>query len=114
LERQRSSPRERGCPPDPDARDEGLRARYGAYALNRRAAEAITVRDAATGLLAEKGKQRAVILLGDLNDDPDAVTTQILHGLPGSEIGTAGYSHGDQGDGARLWNLAARIPEPER
>lgn len=95
-------------------RDEGLRARYGAYALNRRAAEAVTVRDAATGLLDGKGKERAVIVLGDLNDTPDAATTQILHGPPGSEIGTAGYGQDDQGDGARLWNLAARIPAAER
>jgi len=29
-------------------RDEALRARYGAYALYRRAAEAVTVRDTAT------------------------------------------------------------------
>jgi endonuclease/exonuclease/phosphatase family metal-dependent hydrolase len=95
-------------------RDEGLRARYGAYALYRRSAEAVTVRDAATGLLDGKGKQRAVIVLGDLNDEPAAATTQILYGPPGSEIGTVGYDQDDQGDGARLWNLAARIPEAER
>jgi len=95
-------------------RDEGLRARYGAYALYRRAAEAVTVRDAATGLLDGKGKQRAVIVLGDLNDEPAAATTQILYGPPGSEIGTVGYDQDDQGDGARLWNLAARIREAER
>ncbi|ODU05272.1 MAG: endonuclease [Pseudonocardia sp. SCN 72-86] len=95
-------------------RDEGLRARYGAYALYRRAAEAVTVRDAATGLLAGEGTERAVIVLGDLNDEPNAATTQILSGPPGSEIGTGGYDQPDQGDGARLWNLAARIPEADR
>jgi endonuclease/exonuclease/phosphatase family metal-dependent hydrolase len=95
-------------------RDEALRARYGVYALNRRAAEAATVRDAATTLLGGKGKERAVIVLGDLNDEPQAATTQILSGPPGSEIGTAGYDADDQGDGARLWNLAARIPAEQR
>jgi predicted extracellular nuclease len=90
-------------------RDEGLRARYGAYALGRRAAEAATVRDAATQLLDGQGKERAVMVLGDLNDEPGAATTQILYGPPGSEIGTRGYDTPDQGDGARLWNLSARI-----
>jgi len=71
-------------------RDEALRARFGAYALYRRAAEAVTVRDAATQLLDGKGQQRAVVVLGDLNDGPDAATTQILPGPPGSEIGTGG------------------------
>jgi endonuclease/exonuclease/phosphatase family metal-dependent hydrolase len=90
-------------------RDEALRARYGAYALYRRAAEAVTVRDTATKLLAGQGQQRAVIVLGDLNDGPEAATTQILPGPPGSEIGTGGYDQPDQGDGARLWNLYPRI-----
>lgn len=90
--------------------DEGLRARYGAYALYRRAAEAATVRDAATGLLDGKGTERAVIVLGDLNDEPAAATTQILYGPPGSEIGTAGYDQPDRGDNTRLWNLAPWIP----
>jgi endonuclease/exonuclease/phosphatase family metal-dependent hydrolase len=94
--------------------DEALRARYGAFALYRRAAEAVTVRSVATALLAGDGQNRAVIVLGDLNDEPEAATTQILHGPPGSEIGTGGYDQPDQGDGQRLWNLAPRIPEPER
>jgi endonuclease/exonuclease/phosphatase family metal-dependent hydrolase len=72
-------------------RDEGLRARYNAYALFRRAAEAVTVRDTAAQLVAGQGQQRAVVVLGDLNDGPDAATTQILPGPPGSEIGTGGY-----------------------
>jgi endonuclease/exonuclease/phosphatase family metal-dependent hydrolase len=93
--------------------DEGLRARYGAYALFRRAAEAATVRDAATQLLAGNGQERAVIVLGDLNDEPSAATTQILQGPPGSEIGTGGYDTPDQGDGARLWNLFPRIQPPD-
>ena len=95
-------------------RDENERARFGAYALNRRAAEAVTVRAVATALLDGQGQQRAVVVLGDLNDEPAAATTQILHGPPGSEIGTDGYGRPDQGNAARLWNLALRIPEPQR
>ena len=56
----------------------------------------------------------AVVVLGDLNDVPEAATTQILHGPPGSEIGTAGFDRPDQGDRQRLWNLAARIPADQR
>jgi hypothetical protein len=44
--------------------DEGERARYAAYALDRRAAEAATVRAAADVLLAGHGDERAVIVLG--------------------------------------------------
>lgn len=55
-----------------------------------------------------------MIVPGDLNDEPDAATTQLLHGPPGSEIGTGGFDQPDQGDGQRLWNLAARIPEAQR
>jgi len=95
-------------------RDEGERARVGAYALYRRAAEAVTVRAAATELLDGQGQQRAVIVLGDLNDEPLAATTQILVGPPGSELGTRGFDSPDQGDGQRLWNLARLIPEQRR
>ncbi len=94
--------------------DEGLRARYAVYALNRRAAEAATVRDYATRLLDGQGDQRAVLVLGDLNDEPEAATTQILLGPPGSEIGTGGFTQPDQGDGQRLWNLAPLIPAEQR
>jgi endonuclease/exonuclease/phosphatase family metal-dependent hydrolase len=98
-------------------RDEGLRARFGAFALNRRAAEAVTVRAAATALLtaaAGAGGEASVVVLGDLNDGPEAATTQILYGPPGSEIGTGGFDQPDQGDVQRLWNLAARIPQAQR
>jgi hypothetical protein len=59
-------------------------------------------------------KERRVIVLGDLNDVPEAATTQILHGPPGSEIGTGGFDDDDKGDGRRLWILALRIPENQR
>ena len=56
-----------------------------------------------------------MIVLGDLNDEPLAATTQILLGPPGSEIDTRGFDLDDAGDGQRLWNLAPRIlPEDRR
>ncbi|GAB2835588.1 nuclease [Actinoallomurus bryophytorum] len=95
-------------------RDEGERARYAAYALNRRTAEAVTVRALADRLLDAQGRTRPVMVLGDLNDEPQAATTQILLGPPGSELGTLGADRPDGGDASRLWNLAPRIPEDER
>lgn len=94
-------------------RDEGERARYAVYALHRRAAEAAAVRDATTRLL-DDGPGRRLVVAGDLNDEPDAATTQILLGPGGSEIGTPGFDRPDQGDAARLWNLAPLIPEAQR
>lgn len=91
-------------------RDEAERARL----LDRRATEAVTVRACADRLLEGHGDERAVIVLGDLNDELLAATTQILLGPPGSEIGTAGFDRPDQGDPWRLWNLAQQIPEERR
>lgn len=95
-------------------RDEGERARYGAYALHRRAAEATTLRALADVLLAGDGRERDVAVLGDLNDEAQAATTQILLGPPGSEIGTAGFDKADKGDAHRLWNVAPLIPVEQR
>ncbi len=95
-------------------RDEGERARFGAYALYRRTAEAVTVRRYGDELLDGEGRDRAVIVLGDLNDEPPAATTQILLGPPGSEIGTPGFASDDQGDAWRLWNVAPLIPAERR
>jgi len=95
-------------------KDEGERAQFAVYALNRRAAEAAAVRAYATRLLAGDGQHRAVVVAGDLNDEPEAATTQLLHGPPGSEIGTGAFDHPDSGDGQRLWNLAPLIPEDQR
>jgi endonuclease/exonuclease/phosphatase family metal-dependent hydrolase len=94
--------------------DEGERARYAVYALHRRGAEAATVRAYADGLLDGHGADRAVIVLGDLNDEILAATTQILLGPPGSEIGTAGFDRPDRGDACRLWNLAPLIDADRR
>lgn len=95
-------------------RDEGERARYGVYALHRRAAEAAAVRAAADVALDGDGREHAVVVAGDLNDVPEAATTQILLGPGGSEFGSAGYERTDKGDAARLWNLAGLLPEDER
>jgi endonuclease/exonuclease/phosphatase family metal-dependent hydrolase len=103
-------------PPDHPGRtrfqphDEGERARYGLYALDRRAAEAATIRDWVTTALAGDGQNRPLILTGDLNDTVQAATTQLLLGPPGSEIGTPGFDRADQGDAQRLWNLAPLMP----
>ena len=94
--------------------DEGERARYGAYALYRRAAEAVTIRDLADQLIDGHGQDRPVIVLGDLNDDPQAGSTQILLGPPGSELGTAGANRPDLGDAWRLWNLAPLLPADQQ
>jgi len=95
------------------ARDERERARFGAYALYRRAAEATTARGVVDDLLGAT-PERKLALVGDLNDQPQAATTQILYGPPGSQLGTAGFDRPDQGDARRLWNLATMIPEDER
>jgi endonuclease/exonuclease/phosphatase family metal-dependent hydrolase len=95
----------------PHGEDE--RARYGAYALYRRTAEAAAVRELATAAL-EPGDGKRVVVLGDLNDEAAAATTQILTGPPGSEIGTGGFERDDAGDPRRLWNLSPLIPDAER
>lgn len=94
--------------------DEGERARYGAYALYRRAAEAATLRALADQLLAGEGRTRDVAVLGDMNDEVQAATTQMLLGPPGSEIGTPGYDQADSGDAVRLWDVAPLIPADQR
>lgn len=95
-------------------RDEGERARFGAYALYRRAAEATLVRALADRLLKGDGRHHDVVVLGDLNDEVSAATTQILLGPPGSEIGTPGFDKPDKGDAQRLWNVAPLIPAEQR
>ncbi len=107
-------------PPGPDGRprfnprDEGERARIAAYALGRRTGEAVTVRALVDRLLDGEGRVRPLVVAGDFNDGPEAATTQIFHGPPGSELGTPGADQPDKGDGARLWNLAPLLPAGER
>ena len=62
--------------------NETLRAQTAYFGLERRSAEATTLREQATALLAAG---RAVVGLGDVNDVPKAATTEILYGPPGSQ-----------------------------
>ena len=68
--------------------DEDQRARFAAYALYRRTSKATTLRAHLDGVLAGGGREKAVILTGDMNDEVAAATTLILNGPPGSEIGS--------------------------
>ncbi|MEJ2040280.1 MAG: endonuclease/exonuclease/phosphatase family protein [Desulfosarcinaceae bacterium] len=96
--------------------DEGERYRYAAYALYLRTCEALTVRQRLNEILADPddpanieagtGRTTAVVFCGDLNDEVEAGTTQIIKGPQGSEIGTGGFKKQDKGDGFRMWNLA--------
>lgn len=95
-------------------KDEGERARYGFYALTRRASEAAALRAGTDVSLDGDGAEQAVVVAGDLNDEPLAATTQILLGPGGPEIGTKGYETPDKADAAKLWNIAPLIPEKER
>ena len=54
------------------------------------------------------------MVLGDLNDEPDAATYPDPARPAGLGDRTGGFSRPDQGDGQRLRNLAARIPERQR
>jgi endonuclease/exonuclease/phosphatase family metal-dependent hydrolase len=58
--------------------DEDERARFAAYALYRRTAEAASIRAWATSVLGAAGGDHAVVVTGDLNDTEQAATTQIL------------------------------------
>ncbi len=95
-------------------RDEDERARFGGYALFRRTAEAVTLRCYANTLLDGQGDDRPLVLLGDLNDEEHAATTQILQGPPGSEIGTPASRRRTRATAWRLWNLAPLIPPGRR
>ena len=103
--------------PDGKARfqpkDEAERVQVAGIAVQRRTAEAVTVRSRINQLL-EGNNRRPLILLGDLNDVPEAQTSLILNGPPGSEIGTRGFDRPDRGDDTRLFNLASLIAEERR
>ncbi|ACV78973.1 hypothetical protein Namu_2623 [Nakamurella multipartita DSM 44233] len=50
------------------------------------------MRVVATAILDDHGQDRRLVVLGDLNDTEQAVTTQLLYGPPGSQDGTGGFS----------------------
>src|SRR5262245_42683752 len=94
-------------------RDENERAQVGGIALSKRTAEAVTLRIHANGLL-EGNPQTPLLLLGDFNDVPEAQTSLLVNGPPGSEVGTAGFNQPDVGDDSRLFNLGLAIPDARR
>lgn len=101
----------------PDGRfsthDEGERARVAVYALDRRAAEAATLRAWATAALEAGDAGGRVVVCGDLNDTSEAATTQLIYGPPGSQLGTGGFDHPDQGDTQRLWDTGYAMSPPD-
>lgn len=99
--------------PSYNPRDENERAQVAGIALYRRAAEAITLRMRINDLLVGNVATR-LVLLGDLNDVPEAQTSLVFTGPPGSEIGSGGFHQSDKGDDARLFNLANLIPAERR
>lgn len=96
--------------------DETLRAHTAYFALERRAAEATSLREYVTDLLAAG---RDVVVLGDLNDGPEAATTQILYGPPGSQPrgpddathAAGAFQRADANDARRLFNVTKLVPE---
>lgn len=78
---------------------------YAATAL--RNTEAATLRDFVSDrMTAEPGT--ACVLLGDLNDGPEAASTQILLGPEDLDA-----SRADAGDATRLYNLVLPLPGPQ-
>jgi endonuclease/exonuclease/phosphatase family metal-dependent hydrolase len=94
-------------------RDENERAQIGGIALLKRTAEAVTLRTHVNGLL-EGNAQTPLLILGDFNDVPEAQTSLLLTGPPGSEIGTEGFNRADVGDDTRMFTLAPLISEERR
>lgn len=97
--------------------NETLRAHTAYFALERRAAEATSLREHITRRLAAG---QAMVVLGDLNDGPEAATTQMLYGPPGSQpTGEPGedmrasgaFQREDDGDRQRLFNVTKLLPE---
>ncbi|GAB4549917.1 MAG: hypothetical protein OHK0023_15160 [Anaerolineae bacterium] len=87
--------------------NEDERARGTAYALMRRAAEAAAVRTYLNRLMSENNEP--MVLLGDFNDEPRAVTSSILLGPEDRSL-----SHRDKFDDVRLYNLADYLPFERR
>jgi endonuclease/exonuclease/phosphatase family metal-dependent hydrolase len=89
-------------------KDENERARAGGYALLRRAAEAVAARVWVNSWL-QANPAAPLIAMGDLNDGPDAATTQILYGPADQNL-----ARPDKGDPWRLVNLARFLPPGEQ
>lgn len=98
-------------PPPPDPRfyphNETERTFFTEVALLRRAAEAAALRIETNRLVT--GNNQPLILLGDLNDQPEALTTQMLLGPEDGSLKVR-----DKGDDVRLYNLTSYLPEVRR
>jgi endonuclease/exonuclease/phosphatase family metal-dependent hydrolase len=81
---------------------ESERAQWSAWATIRRVAEAAACRVWAVEMLA---RVPLVVVAGDLNDTPDAATTQLLTGPADRDLERA-----DKGDPVRLVSLAPWLP----
>jgi hypothetical protein len=90
-------------------RDEDERARFAAYALYRRAAEAASLRVAVTAALSGLGRERSLVLAGDQRHSPGG-HHPTSPGASWLRLDTPGFAQPDQGDQQRLWNLAPRMP----
>ena len=95
----------------PDGRrfpkNENERARETGIALLKRTAEAVALRVYINQLITHTTDP--LILMGDFNDGPEAVTTQLLLGPEDFSLAKA-----DKGDDVRLYNLAEYIPPQRR
>jgi endonuclease/exonuclease/phosphatase family metal-dependent hydrolase len=87
--------------------NEDERARETGVALIKRAVEAIALRVYANSLVTNNNDP--LIVLGDLNDGPEAVTTQMLLGPEDGSL-----SRRDKSDDVRLYNLATYILDGRR
>jgi predicted extracellular nuclease len=102
-------------------KDEDLRVRVAAAALARRTAEAAALRMAVTQIR-QGVPNEAVIVMGDMNDEPDAATTQMLCGPPGDQPFTKAdgkldgpsFDRKDANDVERLFNVTGFISQDRR
>lgn len=69
------------------------------------------MRHHATQMLGGHGQDRALVVLGDLNDEPLAATTQILLGPPGSEFATGGFTSPTRATANGSGTSAPRLPD---
>jgi len=96
--------------------DETIRAFTAYFALERRAAEATTIREHISDLL---DADRSVIVLGDFNDGSESATTQIFYGPQGSQPmgpndatrSSGAFQRADAKDSHRLFNITKLVPE---
>lgn len=87
--------------------NENERARETGIALARRTAEAVALRVYINHLMA--ANERPMVVLGDLNDEPNAVTNAIIAGPEDGSLVVR-----DRFDDIRLYNVAGYIPAERR